>query len=382
MLLDCVRRCAEKIRSTEDGSGKNCDRTVVEKILTDALTNVPQADQTFLHLARLAGAPEGSRPFLLVSVTGSPPDPGALDGFDLPLLASYQARVSDQVACCCFFTAPDLEQTALGTAEKTLDGSADLAVRLCREEPDSSLYALLQQALCGLLLTRLPAPESRVLFDPVQQNLVPEVIKSLDQASLKTALSQFLRFCRENRWTCKHLDFQFECFKFLETIYKQLTWVYGLPLPAGLDMHVFIERLRKPNNLYDLFTALDQILTMVFTEVRRDSCQSPYTKKTLAIIRSRYGESLSLKSVARELHVSPSYLSSVFKDDTGCPFSDYLFLHRMNIAYDLVRQGNLRIYEIGEQVGYPDVAQFSKCFKKQFGYSPKQLQNASGRLEP
>ena len=382
VLLDCVRRCAEKIRSTEDGSGQNCDRTVVEKILTDALTNVPQADQTFLHLARLAGAPEGSRPFLLVSVTGSPPNPGALDGFDLPLLASYQARVSDQVACCCFFTAPDLEQTALDTAEKTLDGSADLAVRLCREEPDSSLYALLQQALCGLLLTRLPAPESRVLFDPVQQNLVPEVIKSLDQASLKTALSQFLRFCRENRWTCKHLDFQFECFKFLETIYKQLTWVYGLPLPAGLDMHVFIERLRKPNNLYDLFTALDQILTMVFTEVRRDSCQSPYTKKTLAIIRSRYGESLSLKSVARELHVSPSYLSSVFKDDTGCPFSDYLFLHRMNIAYDLVRQGNLRIYEIGEQVGYPDVAQFSKCFKKQFGYSPKQLQNASGRLEP
>ena len=29
VLLDCVRRCAEKIRSTEDGSGKNCDRTVV-----------------------------------------------------------------------------------------------------------------------------------------------------------------------------------------------------------------------------------------------------------------------------------------------------------------------------------------------------------------
>ena len=57
VLLDCVRRCAEKIRSTEDGSGQNCDRTVVEKILTDALTNVPQADQTFLHLARLAGAP-------------------------------------------------------------------------------------------------------------------------------------------------------------------------------------------------------------------------------------------------------------------------------------------------------------------------------------
>lgn len=382
MLWDCVRRCAEKIRRTKDGGGQSYDRAVVEKILTDALTNVPQADQTFLHLARMAGVPEDGTPLLLVSVTGSPPDTGALTHFDPPVLAAYQARVSDQVACCCFFTAPELERTALSAAEKALEGSADMAVRLCLTEADSSLYAHLQQALCDLLLKRLPAPPSRPLFDPAQQNLAPEVIKGLDLESLNTALSQFLRFCRDNRWTCKHLDFQFECFKFLETIYKQLTWVYGLPLPGSLDMHVFIERLRKPNNLYDLFTALEQILTLVFTEVRRDSCQSPYTKKTLAIIRSRYGESLSLKSVARELHVSPSYLSSVFKDDTGCPFSDYLFLHRMNIAYDLVRQGNLRIYEIGEQVGYPDVAQFSKCFKKQFGYSPKQLQNASGRLEP
>ena len=343
---------------------------------------MPQADQTFLHLAHLTGVPAGSCPLLLVSVTGSPPDAGGLNGLDQPVLAAYQVRVSDQVACCCFFTAPETERAALAAAEKAIKDSPDLTVRLCGQGPDISLYTHLQQALCDLLLARMPAETAHFCFDPAQQSLAPEVVKSLDKGSLDTALSQFLRFCRDNQWTAKHLDFQFECFKFLETIYKQLTWVYGLPLPAGLDMHVFIERLRKPNNLYDLFTALADILTMVFTEVRRDSCQSPYTKKTLAIIRSRYGESLSLKSVARELHVSPSYLSSVFKDDTGCPFSDYLFLHRMNIAYDLVRQGNQRIYEIGEQVGYPDVAQFSKCFKKQFGYSPKQLQNASGRLEP
>ena len=95
-------------------------------------------------------------------------------------------------------------------------------------------------------------------------------------------------------------------------------------------------------------------------------------------MRSRYGESLSLKSVARELHVSPSYLSSVFKADTGYPFSEYLFRYRMNMAYSLVRQGSLRVYEIGERVGYPDVAQFSKGFKKMFGYSPKQLLGRRG----
>lgn len=62
VLYDCVRRCAEKIRSTKDPGGQNCDRTVVEKILTDALTNVPQADQTFLHLARPGGRARGQPP--------------------------------------------------------------------------------------------------------------------------------------------------------------------------------------------------------------------------------------------------------------------------------------------------------------------------------
>lgn len=249
--------------------------------------------------------------------------------------------------------------------------------------PVRSLNACLQQTLCRLLLNQ-GAEElaaARPLFLPEKQALAPEVIRSLNQDELKTALFQFLEYCRKKQWTVNYLDFQFECFQFLETVYKQLTWVYGSPLPASLDMHTFIERLRTPNNLYDLFFVLWDVLETVFSEVQKDCCQSPYTRKALAIIRSRYGESLSLKSVAKELHVSPSYLSSVFKTDTGYAFSDYVFRHRMDIACSLVRQGNLRIYEIGEKVGYPDVAQFSKCFKKQFGYSPKQMQGADGGEE-
>ena len=174
------------------------------------------------------------------------------------------------------------------------------------------------------------------------------------------------------------MDFQFECFNFLENIYNQLSQYYGLPLPSTIDMHSFIGQLREQKNIYDLFFTLKSILSSLFGEVRRSCSHSPYTRKALSIIRSRYKESLSLKFVAKELHVSPSYLSSVFKEDMGCPFSDYLFSYRMNIALTLVKQGNCKIYEIGEMVGYPDIAQFSKCFKKQFGYSPKQMQNRGG----
>lgn len=383
VLYDCVKRCANKVAAGKPAAGTEVDRALAERILYDALTNVPQADRTFLNLCRQLGISEAARPFLLVSVTGGlqpggfqpgglQPGGGQLDTLPGPfpcritVPAYYQARMSELVNCICFFT------ESADTKAVKRKWPAGTILFHCTD-PAVSLYTCLQQALCRLVLHTIPPQNTEDCFIPERGELAPRIIHSLDDAALKTALDQFFLFCHRNNWTLKHLDFQFECFKFLENIYKQLTYYYGLPLPASLDMHDFIDRLRRPNNIYDLYLALCHILTTAFAAIKKDSCQSPHTRKALAIIRGRYRESLTLKSVARELHVSASYLSAVFKEDTGCPFSDYLFSYRMNLAYTLVKEGAFRIYEVGEQVGYPDVAQFSKAFKKQFGVSPKQM---------
>lgn len=389
VLYECVRGCAEKIRSAKKDEEQRYDLDAADKVLFDVLTSNLQTDKAFFSVARRMGIPDGCRLFFGVAAGEDFLFSKYLEERGFPVLACCKARISDRVICSCFFTSPDQEErlTEALSAEFRESSSravcffkAPLSSRLTSEpSAEPPLNVCLQQTLCRLLLKQGAESKGLWLFLPEKQALAPEVVKSLNLDDLRTALFQFLGFCREKGWTSNYLDFQFECFRFLETVYKQLTWVYGSPLPAGLDMHVFIEQLRKPNNLYDLFFVLWEILGEVFSEVQKDCCQSPYTRKALAIIRGRYGESLSLKSVARELHVSPSYLSSVFKADTGYPFSDYVFRHRMDIAYSLVRQGTLRIYEIGEKVGCPDVAQFSKCFKKQFGYSPKQLQGADER---
>ncbi len=374
VLYDCVRRCAAKLAAEKPAADTGIDRALAEKVLQDALANVPQADRTFLHLCSQLGVEKEAQLSLLVSVS----DGQSAEEQTLPamlgklVLAYYQARVSERVSCICFFTnSRDDAVLKQMWAGRNRSPAGPLLYRC--PAPDVSLYTCLQQALCRLILAALRPEYQENCFVQEREELAPQVIRSLDSAALKTGLCQFFLFCHQNGWTLKHLDFQFECFKFLENVYKQLTHYYGLPLPASLDMHDFIDRLRQPCNIYDLYLALCGILTTAFAEIRKDSCQSPHTKKALAIIRGRYGESLSLKSVARELHVSSSYLSAVFKEDIGCPFSDYLFSYRMNIAYGLVKEGTCRIYEIGERVGYPDVAQFSKAFKKQFGVSPKQM---------
>ena len=80
---------------------------------------------------------------------------------------------------------------------------------------------------------------------------------------------------------------------------------------------------------------------------------------------------LSLNRIAAHIGVSPSYFSSIFKQETGTTFVEYLTKVRIDKACELLRCTNSRTAEIGEQVGYSDPHYFSATFKKVMGQSPK-----------
>lgn len=80
---------------------------------------------------------------------------------------------------------------------------------------------------------------------------------------------------------------------------------------------------------------------------------------------------LSLNRIAAHIGVSPSYFSSIFKQETGTTFVEYLTKVRIDKACELLRCTNSRTAEIGEQVGYSDPHYFSVTFKKVMGQSPK-----------
>lgn len=81
---------------------------------------------------------------------------------------------------------------------------------------------------------------------------------------------------------------------------------------------------------------------------------------------------LSVDEICSELHVSPTYFSTVFKKQTGQSFVSYLTDVRMQEAKRLLETSRDRTYMITEKVGYSDPNYFSYAFKKQFGLSPTQ----------
>ncbi|AFH63394.1 response regulator [Paenibacillus caseinilyticus] len=95
-----------------------------------------------------------------------------------------------------------------------------------------------------------------------------------------------------------------------------------------------------------------------------------------AFIREHYmKEGLSLQDVADHVHVSTTYLSAIFKKETGINFSDFLLETRMNAAMDWLRKEELKTYEVAERVGYANPQYFSVIFKKFTGVTPSEFRH-------
>lgn len=99
----------------------------------------------------------------------------------------------------------------------------------------------------------------------------------------------------------------------------------------------------------------------------------PEIERAVQIIRNRYSDGLNQRQVADEIGLSASYFSSLFHQETGKTFNDYLNTVRMENALRLLSVTNLKIYEIAEKVGLSNYRYFSELFKNTFGASPASM---------
>ena len=89
-------------------------------------------------------------------------------------------------------------------------------------------------------------------------------------------------------------------------------------------------------------------------------------------IREHYADpGFSLAEIARKAEVSKNHLSWEFARETGETLTEHLARLRIEEAKRLLAATSLRIYEVGERVGYPNVEHFSRVFKKLTGKSPR-----------
>jgi len=83
-------------------------------------------------------------------------------------------------------------------------------------------------------------------------------------------------------------------------------------------------------------------------------------------------EDLTLTRLGELVFLNPSYLSRLYKQLTGTGLWDYVCEQRINTAKQLLKESNLKIYEIAASVGYNSGIAFDRFFKKATGITPNE----------
>lgn len=78
----------------------------------------------------------------------------------------------------------------------------------------------------------------------------------------------------------------------------------------------------------------------------------------------------TLQNTAQHFYLSPAYLSSMVKQQTGFNFSSIMRRIKMENAAALLTDTNMKVEQICDSVGYSDTTQFIKTFKDYFGTTP------------
>ena len=110
--------------------------------------------------------------------------------------------------------------------------------------------------------------------------------------------------------------------------------------------------------------ALDRILE------RENHGYSEYIRQILHFIRSHYSERISLRDIACSVGLSESYVSRMFKSETGMNIVTYINDIRLNEAARLLRQTNLPIKVIADKVGIENYNRFFNLFRERKGCTP------------
>lgn len=118
---------------------------------------------------------------------------------------------------------------------------------------------------------------------------------------------------------------------------------------------------------------LEQITKICQRAQKFQSSTSSVIPEAILLMQKHYQDSsFNLLVLADLLDLSPNYLSSKFKQETGQPFSTALQNMRLEKVKDLLRNTPLKIYEIADQAGFRDVRYLTKIFREKVQCTPSE----------
>lgn len=202
-------------------------------------------------------------------------------------------------------------------------------------------------------------------FDNTMLKNIEHDIKVKDVHSLRKHVDFLIRkFSSKN--TFSQIYVKYILSNIYQNIYQEIQKVSEIDLNEKIDKIYFCRTIQEISNI------LDNIIDRMDKQFTKESFNNRHEIELVkSYIYNHYGDDLSLEILAEYVYMTPSYLSSIFKKETGMGINSFIKNYRMEKAKDMIENTNIKIKKIGNLVGYSNTSYFCQSFKEFYGLTPE-----------
>jgi len=209
------------------------------------------------------------------------------------------------------------------------------------------------------------AEESQVL------NNIKEDIQYKDSIHLRQDFQKLERKYRESmKFSEMYVKFVFS--NIVKDIYEEIN-------PGDVKaLSKMIDRLYRCRKIEDVLAITEQVVCELekFVQEQNKGFRNE-VMKVKQYIHHHYAENLNVENLARQVYLSPGYLSVVFKEETGVNLNRYVRDIRMKKSRELLENTSMKISQIAKEVGFSNNSYFCRSFREYFGSTPESCRKGS-----
>ncbi|MCR4617154.1 MAG: AraC family transcriptional regulator [Lachnospiraceae bacterium] len=142
------------------------------------------------------------------------------------------------------------------------------------------------------------------------------------------------------------------------------------------DVYIYkMDQMKKAEDIIALHADMLLDYTKHMANLPKQNVYSLQTVEAINYVGSHYTEDINVESVALAIDINRSYLSKLFKKNTGISLGEHIRRVRIKAAANMLEFSDHSASEIAEYLHFSSQSHFIQCFKKEMGCTPAQYRN-------
>ncbi len=159
----------------------------------------------------------------------------------------------------------------------------------------------------------------------------------------------------------------------------------GMELEQAFRMSDFyirkLDDIHTVQGVRDLHDAMVLNYTEKMRRLRRNDTNSRHINACKEYIYAHVKERITIEDLADELGVSASYLSRLFKKETGDSVSAYIRRQKIEVAKNLLRYSEYSMIDIANRLSFSSQSHFIQQFREAVGMTPKKYRDVNHMVQ-